>query len=95
MDFSKQPIYSVDYGCALVVAIALTILVANAIRSGDYRAWQRSPALLWLLAIGTWACGFVILRFGELIARWLPLAAGAVSLVIIVFAALHSLLPAR
>jgi hypothetical protein len=51
MDFSKHPIYSADYLSAVIIAIALTIAFAGAMRQQNYRAWRSMMATSYSLAI--------------------------------------------
>ncbi len=86
MDYSKHPIYSADYISALLIAVALTIFFASAIRERNYASWGQVPPKVWFAAAGSWVCGFIIMWLGAFISRWLPLVFGAVSLCFIVFA---------
>ncbi len=90
MDYSKQPLYGADYISAVIIAIALTIFFASVIRERNYRAWREFPAKLWILGVGSWAAGFVVMFLGAVLIRWLPLAAAVVSLVVIIFAVIRA-----
>ncbi len=93
MDYSKHPIYGADYVSAVLVAIALTIVLASAIRQNDYRAWREAPSKLLLLVLGSWMSGFLIFFLGEVIARWLPLVAAVASFFLIAFTIIGAVFP--
>lgn len=84
MDFSKQPLYSVDYFSGVMMAIALTMMFYSAIRD------QNSPAKIWFVAMGSWIAGFAIMFLGAIAIRWLPIAIAALSLIIIIFAVIRA-----
>ena len=91
MDYSKHPIYAADYVSALLIAIGLTIVFASAIRERNYRAWREVPAKIWLLAVGSWMTGVLVMWLGAFIARWLPLVFASASLFGIVFAVIRAM----
>lgn len=74
-----------------LVAIALTIFFASAVRENDYRAWRKIPSKLFLVAAGSWISGVLIFFLGDVMVRWLPLAAALASFFVIAFSVFAAL----
>lgn len=68
--------FVLDLIAASLLAIVLTVAFAALLRSRDCRRWSKLPAALWLMTIGSWAGGFLVVAFGPAVTgtHWLPFA---------------------
>ncbi len=78
--------FVVDYISAFLLAVAFTIAFASAVRDKNYRAWRNMPAKVWLLAVGSWMGGMLVVGLGAVVAHWLTFLLGVIALAVIVFA---------
>ncbi|MBA2271007.1 MAG: hypothetical protein H0W20_10480 [Chthoniobacterales bacterium] len=81
-----SPMFVVDYISAFLLAVAFTIAFASAVRDKNYRAWRNMPAKVWLLAVGSWMGGMLVVGLGAVVAHWLTFLLGVIALAVIVFA---------
>jgi hypothetical protein len=78
-----------DYISAFLLAIAFTIAFAGIVRGRGYRAWRDMPVTAWLIVIGSWALGTIVIALGAIRAHWLTFAIGAGALGLIAFSGMQ------
>jgi hypothetical protein len=64
--------FVVDFLTAFLLSVAFTIVFAGEAREHGYRAWRQMSALAWLLTLGSWVVGMVLVGFGARAAHWIP-----------------------
>lgn len=77
--------FVIDFITAFLLAVAFTVAFAGLVRQRGYRSWRGMPAVVWLLAMGSWLIGILLVAFGALAAHWLPFVISAAALALIAF----------
>lgn len=68
--------FVIDLIAASLLAAVLTVAFAALLRRRGCRRWSKLPAAVWLMTIGSWTAGVLLVAFGPTLTgtHWLPLA---------------------
>ena len=82
--------FVVDFFTAFLLAFAFTIIFARAVRDQGFRAWREMSATAWLLTLGSWFVGMLLIGFGAMAAHWVPFALSALALALLAYSFIRS-----
>jgi hypothetical protein len=77
--------FIVDLLTAVLLAVVLTFLFAGFLDHARYGRWRDLRPAVWLLTVGLWAIGIILLTLAAWIGHWVPFLLSSVLLFVVVF----------